>query len=137
MLVFDIETNGLYADVTKLFCLSVYDTDTQEMKQYDDVHAEQGVHELYDAWKRGVCLCGHNVINYDLPTLAKLFPWFEITHDMHKDVVDTLVLSRLIYSHIEDMDAGLIRKKQLPSKLYKSHSLKAWGYRLGELKGTY
>lgn len=56
---------------------------------------------------------------------------------MHKDVVDTLVLSRLIYSHIEDMDAGLIRKKQLPSKLYKSHSLKAWGYRLGELKGTY
>lgn len=137
MLVFDIETNGLYADVTKLFCLSVYDTDTQEMNQYDDVHAEQGVHELYDAWKRGVCLCGHNVINYDLPTLAKLFPWFEITHDMHKDVVDTLVLSRLIYSHIEDMDAGLIRKKQLPSKLYKSHSLKAWGYRLGELKGTY
>ena len=137
MLVFDIETNGLYADVTKLFCLSVYNTDTQEMKQYDDVHAEQGVHELYAAWKRGVCLCGHNVINYDLPTLAKLFPWFEITHDMHKDVVDTLVLSRLIYSHIEDMDAGLIRKKQLPSKLYKSHSLKAWGYRLGELKGTY
>lgn len=137
MLVFDIETNGLYADVTKLFCLSVYDTDTQEMKQYDDVHAEQGVHELYDAWKRGVCLCGHNVINYDLPTLAKLFPWFEITHDMHKDVLDTLVLSRLIYSHIEDMDAGLIRKKQLPSKLYKSQSLKAWGYRLGELKGTY
>lgn len=137
MLVFDIETNGLYAAVTKLFCLSVYDTDTQEMKQYDDVHAEQGVHELYDAWKSGVCLCGHNVINYDLPALAKLFPWFEITHDMHKDVVDTLVLSRLIYSHIEDMDAGLIRKKQLPSKLYKSHSLKAWGYRLGELKGTY
>ena len=67
MLVFDIETNGLYADVTQLFCLSVYDTDTQEMKQYDDVHAEQGVHELYAAWKRGVCLCGHNVINYDLP----------------------------------------------------------------------
>ena len=29
MLVFDIETNGLYADVTKLFCLSVYDTDTE------------------------------------------------------------------------------------------------------------
>ena len=36
MLVFDIETNGLYADVTKLFCLSVYDTDTQEMKQEND-----------------------------------------------------------------------------------------------------
>ena len=51
MLVFDIETNGLYADVTRLFCLSVYDTDTQDMKQYDDVHAEQGVHELYDSWK--------------------------------------------------------------------------------------
>ena len=40
MLVFDIETNGLYADVTKLFCLSVYDTDTQEMKQYAETIAK-------------------------------------------------------------------------------------------------
>lgn len=138
MLVFDIETNGLYADVSKLFCLSVYDTDTKEMKQYDEMHAEEGVHTLYDAWENGAILCGHNVINYDIPTLAKLYPdWFVITQPLKSQVVDTLVLSRLIYSHIEDMDAGLLRSKKLPSKLYKSHSLKAWGYRLGVLKGTY
>lgn len=138
MLVFDIETNGLYADVSKLFCMSVYDTDTKEMKQYDEEHAEEGARVLYDAWKNGVVLCGHNVINYDIPTLAKLYPsWFVVEQPLKKRVVDTLVLSRLIYSHIEDTDAGLLRSKKLPSKLYKSHSLKAWGYRLGVLKGSY
>lgn len=138
MLVFDIETNGLYADVSKLFCMSVYDTDTKEMKQYDEEHAEEGARVLYDAWKKGAVLCGHNVINYDIPTLAKLYPsWFVVEQPLKKRVVDTLVLSRLIYSHIEDTDAGLLRSKKLPSKLYKSHSLKAWGYRLGVLKGNY
>lgn len=137
MLVFDIETDGLYEDVSQLFCLSVYDTDKQEMKQFDDAHAEQGARWMYDRWTKGETLCGHNIINYDLPTLAKLFDWFVLSPKLKHNVVDTLVLSRLIFTHIEDWDSSLMKKKVLPSKLFKSHSLKAWGYRLGELKGTY
>lgn len=137
MLVFDIETDGLYEDVSQLFCLSVYDTDKQEMKQFDNVHAEQGAKWMYDAWITGETLCGHNIINYDLPTLAKIFDWFVLSPKLKHNVIDTLVLSRLIFTHIEDWDSSLMKKKILPSKLFKSHSLKAWGYRLGELKGTY
>ena len=137
MLVFDIETDNLYADVTVCHCLSYLDTDNGKLFQFGQTDVEQGVRQLYTAWVHGTKLCGHNVINYDLPVLNKLYDWFVITHEMHKDVIDTLVLSRLIYSSIENQDAILKRYGRLPKKLYKSHSLKAWGYRLGELKGTY
>lgn len=137
MLVFDIETNGLYPEVTQLFCITILDTRNNEYKQYSEDRCTKGVLWLYEQWQQGEMVVGHNIINYDLPVLAKLYSWFKITQELKDNTVDTLVLSRLIFSHLEDTDAALMRKGVLPKKLYKSHSLKAWGYRLGELKGTY
>lgn len=137
MLVFDIETNGLYPEVTQLFCITIFDTRNNEYKQYSEDRCTKGVLWLYEQWQHGETVVGHNIINYDLPVLAKLYSWFKITQELKDNTVDTLVLSRLIFSHLEDTDAALMRKGVLPKKLYKSHSLKAWGYRLGELKGTY
>lgn len=137
MLVFDIETNGLYPEVTQLFCITILDTRNNEYKQYSEDRCTKGVLWLYEQWQQGETVVGHNIINYDLPVLAKLYSWFKITQELKDNTVDTLVLSRLIFSHLEDTDAALMRKGVLPKKLYKSHSLKAWGYRLGELKGTY
>lgn len=137
MLVFDIETNGLYPEVTQLFCITILDTRNNEYKQYSEDRCTKGVLWLYEQWQQGEMIVGHNIINYDLPVLAKLYSWFKITQELKDNTIDTLVLSRLIFSHLEDTDAALMRKGVLPKKLYKSHSLKAWGYRLGELKGTY
>lgn len=137
MLVFDIETNGLYQDVDKLWCMTILNTATHHYAQFNPENIEKGVQFLYDAWKQGEILCGHNIINYDLPVLAKLYPWFKIMQEMKEHVVDTLVLSRLLYTHLEDTDVSLMGKGILPKRLYKSHSLKAWGYRLGTLKGIY
>lgn len=137
MLVFDIETNGLYDSVTTLWCMCIYDTGTRQFYRYPPHTVTEGVRKLLRALDSGVIVCGHNIINYDLPVLEKLYSWFHVTREQRKQVIDTLVLSRLLYTHMEDTDAPLMRKGVLPSKLYKSHSLKAWGYRLGELKGTY
>lgn len=137
MLVFDIETNGLYPEVTQLFCITILDTRNNEYKQYSEDRCTKGVLWLYEQWQLGERVVGHNIINYDLPVLAKLYSWFKITQELKDNTIDTLVLSRLIFSHLEDTDAALMRKGVLPKKLYKSHSLKAWGCRLGELKGTY
>ncbi len=137
MLVFDIETNGLYPEVTQLFCITILDTRNNEYKQYSEDRCTKGVLWLYEQWQQGETVVGHNIINYDLPVLAKLYSWFKIIQELKDNTIDTLVLSRLIFSHLEDTDASLMRKGVLPKKLYKSHSLKAWGYRLGELKGTY
>lgn len=137
MMVFDIETNGLYDSVTTLWCMCIYDTDSRQLYRYSPHTVTEGVRKLFRALDSGNTICGHNIINYDLPVLEKLYSWLRVTREQRKQVVDTLVLSRLLYTHMEDTDAPLMRKGVLPSKLYKSHSLKAWGYRLGELKGTY
>ena len=42
-------------------------------------------------------------------------------------------MARLIYGNIEDSDHQRVRRGTLPIKLIGRHSLKAWGYRLGEL----
>lgn len=129
MLVFDIETDGLLDTVTKVHCMVIQDHTTGEMFTYRPHEISKGVEKLLQA----DCICGHNVIAFDIPVLEKLYG-VSFNHD---HVVDTLVLARLVYSNINDVDAGLIRKGILPSNLYGRHSLKAYGYRLGELKGTY
>lgn len=79
-------------------------------------------------------IAGHNVIKFDIPVIKKLYPWF--TFDMCK-VHDTLVCTRLIWSNVKDHDAKLLKDGKLPSKLFGSHSLAAWGHRLGNYKGDF
>lgn len=138
MLMFDIETNGLLKEVNVLHCMCVYDTEKEKMYRFDPSNVEDGVKMLQDTITQGGKLCGHNVINYDIPVLEKLYPHlFHISYEQQKQVVDTLVLARLIYSNIDTIDLGFMKSGKLPKQLYKSHKLMAWGYRLGVLKGTY
>lgn len=138
MLMFDIETNGLLKEVNVLHCMCVYDTENQKMYRFDPTNVEDGVKMLQEEIDKGGMLCGHNIIDYDIPALEKLYPkLFHIPYEKQGQVVDTLVLARLIYSNIDTIDLGLMKSGKLPKTLYKSHKLMAWGYRLGVLKGTY
>lgn len=137
MLIFDIETNGLLDECTQLHCMCIRDTKDGKMYKCEPTTVQYGVTLLKEALEKGEQICGHNIINFDIPALEKLYPWFKVTQEQKAQIVDTLVLSRLIYSNLDTMDIGLMRSGKLPPKLYKSHSLKAWGYRLGILKGTY
>lgn len=135
MLIFDLESNGLLDTMSRIHCMVISDGVTRTRYRPEDV--DDGVHRLLKAIENDEPICGHNIIDFDIPAIQKVFPWFIIPRNKRHLVVDTLVLSRLIYSNINDIDAGLIRSGKLPGKLFGSHSLKAWGYRLGELKGTY
>jgi DNA polymerase I-like protein with 3'-5' exonuclease and polymerase domains len=137
MLIFDIETNGLLEDTTQLHCMAVHDTATGKTIGFDPSTVQNGVRLLIDALAQGETIAGHNIIAFDIPALTKLYPNFIVSREQREQVLDTLILSRLIYSNLETTDLGLMRSGQLPSKLYKSHSLRAWGYRLGEYKGDY
>lgn len=137
MLIFDIETDGLLDATTRLHCMSIYDTATGEIQGYDPHNVEHGIWRLRLALECGEQIIGHNIISFDLPAIQKVYPYFYVSREERHLVIDTLVLSRLIYSNLEQTDLGLMRNGTLPSKLYKSHSLRAWGYRLGEYKGDY
>lgn len=131
MLFFDIETDGLLEDLTKIHCMCIKDTSTDTMYRYTPENIEDGIKKLMVT---GESICGHNVIAFDLPAIKKLYPWFTVCKDK---VVDTLVYARLVFSEINYIDNKLTRIGVLPKRLYGSHSLKAYGYRLGVLKGTY
>lgn len=129
-LLFDIETDGFLDVVTKVHCLVIKSTETGNIATFIGNDIPEGLERL----RKADCIAGHNVIKYDIPVIQKLYPWFKV--DQSK-VYDTLVVSRLIYSDLRERDGANIEKGLLPTKLWASHSLKAWGYRLGILKGEF
>ena len=132
---FDIETNGLLDTLTKLHIIALKDVVTGVVYDFADAKygpgsCEAGVRMLMTA-KRVI---GHNIIKFDIPALQKLFPWFSLDG---VEVEDTLVESRLIWSDLTDRDMRLAKAGRFPGRLIGSHSLEAWGYRLGLMKGDY
>ena len=125
ILFFDIETDGL--EPTVCHQLSIMDGNGDRFS-YNHEHGnfQQGLTHL----ERAELLIGHNVVDYDLPALERLYP---LCHPKAR-VMDTLVLARLAFPHIKDIDW---KRKDYPRELVGSHSLKAWGVRLGFPKYSY
>ena len=133
-LVYDIETDGLLDEVTRIWCLVTMDLETKEIRAYSDCDYDlpalsEGLETLAQAEE----VIGHNIISYDGPVINKLYPSLCLCPKQ----IDTLVLSRLTYFHIGDTDHRLVKLGKLPKKLLGKHSLKAWGYRLRYWKGDY
>jgi DNA polymerase I-like protein with 3'-5' exonuclease and polymerase domains len=129
MLYFDIETDGFIEDLTKIHCLCIRDDETEGVYRFN-TDIEPGLDMLMQADK----IAGHNVIKFDIPAIQKLYPHFKVTE---QQVIDTLTLSTLIYPDLSEVDMKLLAKEKLDKKLFKSHALKAWGQRMGFLKGDY
>jgi DNA polymerase-1 len=131
-LFFDIETNALedftnLTDLETVHCLSVYDPMTPKMVTFAGDSIHRGLTALAEADR----IVGHNVIKFDIPALKKLYGF---SPPLVK-VVDTLVLSRCIFSDLRNEDFG---RNNFDPKLVGSHSLKAWGHRMGkQTKLTY
>jgi len=122
-LAYDIETDGF--DSTTIHCLVTQDLVTGQVCEYNDRGGDcrtisTGISFLAEA----DLIVAHNGIGYDTPQIKKHFPWFD-----HHHQIDTLILSRFFHPDLLDID---LRKKwtMMPAKLYGSHSLEAWGYRL-------
>mgnify|MGYP003645529440 CR=1 FL=1 len=132
--VFDIETNGLLEelDVVHSLCTDSLDESYQTSHCADEYYAsiEDGLSILTKA--DGVV--GHNIIAFDIPAIQKVYPNFYIPIEK---IIDTLILSRLLYPNLMEIDGGLVKSGRLPIKLRGSHGLEAWGYRLGLHKGDY
>lgn len=126
-LVFDIETDNFVDSMTKIHCIAVQDLDSDFTKSYKPDEIDEAINTLANA----DVLIGHNIIGFDLKAIKKIYPDF-----VEKSVIDTLVISRLVYSGLKDKDF-IDRHDGMPLKLYGSHSLKAWGHRLSEYKDEY
>jgi DNA polymerase I-like protein with 3'-5' exonuclease and polymerase domains len=147
MVIFDIEADNFLDDVTTIHVINVLDRETGERFSFHD-HPdvarrdgtlEDGVTRLRLHLDEGELIAGHNIIRYDIPVIQKFFPDFIVHPDL---VLDTLVVSRLIWTDLKGIDQRAMRKGKRPAafktaKLAGSHSLEAWGYRLGVHKGEF
>ena len=97
-----------------------------------DYKPERAVIQGVKALERADVLIGHNILGYDVPLLKEQFPEFA----PRATYLDTLTLSRLYYPHISERDYER-RPIGMPQRLYGSHSLEAWGYRLKCFKGDF
>lgn len=134
--VFDLETDGLLDSVSTIHVLVIRDltnktTHVFRKNKQEDTIAE-GLKILGDTHTQVIA---HNGTKYDCPVIAKLYglsiPWWR--------QIDTMVMSRLIWPQMMDHDLGRAKKRgdTFPPNLYGSHSLEAWGHRLGRHKGDY
>lgn len=110
--VFDVETDNLYQDVTKVHCLVIIDPFTNEVWSYRPHEIKDGIEKL----KSFDILIGHNIIDYDLSVLTKLYG---------TDFTGMLVNDTLIGSRTYNPDR------------FGGHSLEAWGRRLKIYKGDF
>jgi DNA polymerase-1 len=127
-LLFDIETDGLLHQATKVHCIGIRDVDTERVSSYGPGSIGDAMEELEQADE----IIGHNIIRFDIPALKKLAGFGP---KAGQKVTDTLIVSRLKYPALKADDA--LRQPPIPSEYVGKHSLAAWGHRLGEHKGDY
>ena len=113
---FDIETDDLLPDVTKVHCAVVKDMSDGHKRRF----SPDNIANLPQYLDRFEYIRGHNIIAFDLPVLRKLYGW-----EYHGIIEDTLLMSRL-----QRPD----RRTPPHCKGAGPHSVKAWGVRLGHKK---
>ena len=119
VIYFDIEANGLREDATKVWVLSYAIDDGEVVSDYSD-KGEINYEGFLAVCSRADILVGHNIINYDLPVLKRLYG--RVPDQL--DIADTVVWSRLLWPDLQVPEGW--RGKPQP------HSLEAWAMRFGD-----
>ena len=129
--IFDIETTGIdnfrtLEGLEEIHCLVI--RQGNDTTYYTKENMVQGLTFL----KNQDLIIGHNGMAFDIPAIQKLYPGWR----PGGLVRDTMVMARLAFAdqkdrYFKNYSSGF------PKNLVGSHSLEAWGHRLGEHKGNY
>lgn len=111
MIYFDLETDGLLPQLTKIHCMSLYDDAWGDVAPvlYVGDEIDSAVKLLHDQ-----PVSAHNAVGFDLQVLNRFYPDIRPSY-----VFDTLLISRVQFPH------------------ERHHSLMEWGKRLGVAKDDY
>jgi len=85
-IVFDIEADNLLVEVTRVHCISTYDIDNGEAKHFTDIP------EALRYMDTAELLIGHNICQYDVNALRKLYKW-----EPRCPLYDTLLAGNVLY----------------------------------------
>lgn len=123
ILLIDLETDDLLEKATKIHCMGYKWVHEDEAQVTDDPQIIRYLLSVADqVW-------AHNGLRFDFPVLEKF------GYDLRGLVLrDTIVAARLAFPDLRREDKT---NPDVPRKLVGSHSLKAWGHRVGQPKQDY
>jgi len=129
--IFDIETTAIdcfrtLKGLESIHCLVI--RQGSDVTYYTKENMVDGLKFL----KNQDLLIGHNAMAFDIQAIRKLYPGWT----PGGLVRDTMVMARLAFPDQKDRDFQNY-SSGFPKNLVGSHSLAAWGHRLGEHKGDY
>jgi len=107
----DTETNGLLQTATKMWVMVTKDMDSGEIRVFKD-----GDLSWKEYLNNAKVIAAHNLINFDLNILKKLFNW---SPNVNTALHDTLLFSQMM---------------KFRRFGYKGHGLEVWSQALGDLK---
>ena len=128
--IVDAETNGLLHELDVVHCIVLKNIDTGDVLSCADQPGYPSIERALDYLSEATEIIGHNVINFDLRALNKVYP--SLALDPNCDIYDTLNMSRLLWPELEPVDRA--KFSHIDSKFIGRHSLAAWGERLGVAK---
>ena len=126
-LIFDIETSGLDFN-SEVYMIAVGDLEGHT-KVYLDVKKALEVLDTADL------LIGFNIIGFDIPVLETNFGWRP-----KGKVFDVMLALQLYYRDMwlaDEMYGWMYKLQKYGKNFVGRHSLAAWGYRLGVVKGSW
>jgi DNA polymerase I-like protein with 3'-5' exonuclease and polymerase domains len=128
--IVDAETNGLLHELDVVHCIVLKNIDTGDILSCADQPGYPSIERALDYLSEATEIIGHNVINFDLRALNKVYP--SLALDVNCGIYDTLNMSRLLWPELEPVDRA--KFSHIDSKFIGRHSLAAWGERLGVAK---
>jgi DNA polymerase I-like protein with 3'-5' exonuclease and polymerase domains len=128
--IFDLESDGLLSKITKLHCIVLKNVEDNTVISCADQPGYPSIDTALDYISEADLLVGHNILKYDIPALAKLYPGLKLKSTCQ--FYDTLVSSRLFWPELEPVDRA--KWSHIDSTYIGRHSLAAWGERLGVAK---
>ncbi len=133
--VFDLESDGFVEELTVIHSLVFKDLKTLEVFScYDHAGSTMSIKEGLDLLEVAEELIGHNIIEFDIPAIQKVYPEWQ----PQGKLTDTLYISRLIWTDLKNNDFAFRAKTPtFPGQLIGRHSLESWGWRLRMHKGDY
>ena len=96
-IVFDVESDGLLEDATKIYVLSYLVVGEDSVKS---LYTREDIESFIT--NPNIVLIGHNIIDYDIPLLKKLYNIEPINKP-----IDTLMLSKYLLSYRKNFKHGL------------------------------
>lgn len=132
---FDVETDGLLPELTKVHCFVTNDGGPEFLRFHDDPHLprEGTIADGLALLAEADAIIAHNGIGFDVPALQQVYPGWA----PRGRVYDSAIIAAAVWPDEHRKASDHASRRPIPGNLVGRNSLESWGHRLGEHKAGF